>query len=150
MRSRVTRRGLWALLAVSLRPRGGEMQSRLPIIDMHLHARRADYAGRSPPPMCTPFARLPRWDPAPPIATGLIRRRAACANPVPAATTDDSGGPGEFYFGSRGYRARNNSALTLEEVLRSPPAERPVGDWWKRAADFELTDQKGRIYDPSN
>ena len=30
-------------------------QDRQPIIDMHLHAREADYAGPNPPPMCAPF-----------------------------------------------------------------------------------------------
>ncbi len=38
-------------------------QQRLPIIDMHLHARKADYIGTQPPPMCTPFTHMPRWDP---------------------------------------------------------------------------------------
>lgn len=31
-----------------------------PIIDMHMHARKADYMGANPPPMCTPFAEMPR------------------------------------------------------------------------------------------
>ena len=35
---------------------------RLPIIDMHLHARRAAYVGDNPAPMCTPFEIMPRAD----------------------------------------------------------------------------------------
>ena len=31
------------------------------------------------------------------------------------------GGPGEFYFGAKGYRARHQSALTLEETLIRHP-----------------------------
>ena len=38
-------------------------EARLPIIDMHLHARKADYIGSDPPPMGTPFEVKPRWDP---------------------------------------------------------------------------------------
>ena len=37
---------------------------RPPIIDMHLHARAAAYAGADPPAMCTPFEVMPRSDPA--------------------------------------------------------------------------------------
>ena len=43
----------------------------LPIIDMHLHVRRADYVGPNPPPMCAPFTRMPYWDPSRPIEEGL-------------------------------------------------------------------------------
>ena len=45
---------------------GVAAQPRLPIIDMHLHARRADYLGPNPPSMCVPFERMPRWDPSQP------------------------------------------------------------------------------------
>jgi predicted TIM-barrel fold metal-dependent hydrolase len=65
-------------------------QPRPPIIDMHLHARRANYLGPDPPPMCTPFDRMPRWDPSHPIATGLtFGDRPPCQTPIPAATTDE-------------------------------------------------------------
>src|SRR5687767_3267164 len=33
----------------------GEAAAREPIIDMHLHARTANYIGENPPPMCAPF-----------------------------------------------------------------------------------------------
>jgi predicted TIM-barrel fold metal-dependent hydrolase len=199
---------------------------------MHLHARKADYIGPNPPPMCVPFERMPRWDPVQPIETGLTSGEGPpCPAPIAAATTDDQvmretiaimkkrniigmisgapdlmatwkaaaperiiagldlslggpssaahrkvftvdevrrlltsggfqvlgevmtqyegitpddprlepywalaeqlevpvgihigpGGPGEFYFGSKGFRARNSSALTIEEVLIRHP-----------------------------
>jgi|SRR5688572_18997688 len=64
-------------------------QSRLPIIDMHLHIRKADYIGPNPPAMCTPFPVMPRWDPGQPIETAFSSG-PPCAKPIPAATTDDA------------------------------------------------------------
>jgi hypothetical protein len=46
-------------------------EARLPIIDMHLHARKADYIGSNPPAMCTPFEVMPRWDPAECLDAGM-------------------------------------------------------------------------------
>lgn len=64
-------------------------QPRLPILDMHLHARRADYLGSSPPPMCTPFAEMPRWDSSQPGDAGLgFDSEPPCKDPVFAATSD--------------------------------------------------------------
>jgi predicted TIM-barrel fold metal-dependent hydrolase len=60
-----------------------------PILDMHLHVRKADYMGPDPPAMCTPFAVMPRWDNALPPETGLAFQVPPCASPIPAATTDD-------------------------------------------------------------
>jgi uncharacterized protein len=61
---------------------------RAPIIDMHLHARRANYAGPNPPPMCTPFPVMPRADPRG-VREGLVFNvTPPCERPVPAATTD--------------------------------------------------------------
>ncbi|CAN5246841.1 amidohydrolase family protein [soil metagenome] len=37
-------------------------QKRLPIIDMHMHARTADHYGPPPQPMCAEVTRMPRWD----------------------------------------------------------------------------------------
>jgi predicted TIM-barrel fold metal-dependent hydrolase len=62
---------------------------RLPIIDMHLHARRAAYAGDDPPAMCTPFTIMPRSDPARSVYEGMAFNAPPCAQPIPAATTDD-------------------------------------------------------------
>jgi predicted TIM-barrel fold metal-dependent hydrolase len=64
---------------------------RPPIIDMHLHARAADYAGTSPPPMCTPFPVMPRADPSNGPAAGLAMNvDPPCKRPVQAARTDDA------------------------------------------------------------
>src|SRR5688572_13219072 len=35
----------------------------LPILDMHLHARGADFIAANPYPMCAPFEQMPYWDP---------------------------------------------------------------------------------------
>jgi uncharacterized protein len=65
-------------------------QSRLPIIDMHLHARKANYIGPDPPPMCTPFEVMPRWDPAQPVDEGMtFHKMPPCSKPIPAARTDE-------------------------------------------------------------
>lgn len=64
-------------------------QARLPIIDMHLHARKADYIGPDPPPMCTPFEIMPRWDPAQPIDEGMTFHKLPCSKPIPAAHSDE-------------------------------------------------------------
>ena len=65
-------------------------EDRLPIIDMHLHARKADYAGPNPMPMCAPFLVMPRSDPAKSVAEGMTMNiNPPCPNPIPAATTDD-------------------------------------------------------------
>ena len=65
-------------------------ETRLPIIDMHLHARKADYIGSNPPPMCTPFEVMPRWDPARPFDTGMtFHKTPPCKQPIPAARTDE-------------------------------------------------------------
>jgi len=60
---------------------------RLPIIDMHLHARRAAYAGDHPPPMCTPFAIMPRADRA---NAELTFNAPPCERPIPAAASDEA------------------------------------------------------------
>lgn len=65
------------------------LQAREPVIDVHLHVRHADYLGPNPPPMCTPFAVMPRWDPAQPEATALaFAVDPPCTDPIAAATTD--------------------------------------------------------------
>ncbi len=66
-----------------------EPAARLPIIDMHLHARRADYAGPNPPPMCAPFLVMPRSDAANPqeLAFSVF---PPCDAPILPAGTDDA------------------------------------------------------------
>lgn len=64
-------------------------QSRPPIIDMHLHARHAAYMGPNPPPMCAPFAMMPRWDPSKPGESGFtFNTMPPCKQPIFPATSD--------------------------------------------------------------
>ncbi|WP_422060095.1 amidohydrolase family protein [Sphingopyxis sp.] len=64
-------------------------QQHEPIIDMHLHARAARYAGDNPPPMCTPFQIMPRSDPENGVYEGMTFDAEPCDSPVQAATSDD-------------------------------------------------------------
>ena len=80
-----TSRLAWAFLLVS----SASAAQRPPIIDMHLHARPAAYAGANPPPLCAPFEVMPRSDPARGIYEGMEFNRPPCANPIAAATSDD-------------------------------------------------------------
>ena len=63
---------------------------RLPIIDMHLHARQAKYSGDNPMPMCAPFLVMPRSDPKQGPAAGMAMNiDPPCEKPIPAARTDE-------------------------------------------------------------
>ncbi len=80
------------LVAASLLVLAGSAAAaqRLPIIDMHLHARHAKYAGENPMPMCAPFAVMPRSDPKNGPAAGMAMNiDPPCENPIPAASTDE-------------------------------------------------------------
>lgn len=63
--------------------------ARPPIIDMHLHARHAAYAGPNPPPMCAPFLAMPRSDSSDPqeFAFAVV---PPCEHPILPAKTDDA------------------------------------------------------------
>ena len=61
-----------------------------PILDMHLHARAADYAGANPPPMCAPFSIMPRSDPRKGIYEGMEMNGPPCVEPIPAAASDEA------------------------------------------------------------
>jgi hypothetical protein len=61
-----------------------------PILDMHLHARRADYIGPDPPAMCAPFLVMPRWNNAVPAGEGFEFQVPPCSSPIPAATSDEA------------------------------------------------------------
>lgn len=74
------------LLLLTAAARGGQPP---PILDMHLHVRKADYMGPNPPPMCTPFSVMPRWDNDRAIEDGLAFAAPPCAEPILAATTDE-------------------------------------------------------------
>jgi hypothetical protein len=80
---------LWAGCATA--PVRVAVPARLPILDMHMHARRADHYGPPPIPMCTPFERMPSWDPAEPFekAFDAFLKTAPCKEPVQSAMTDD-------------------------------------------------------------
>ena len=56
---------------------------------MHLHARRANYIGPDPMPMCAPFAVMPRSDPKESVRDLVFNVDPPCENPIPAATTDE-------------------------------------------------------------
>jgi predicted TIM-barrel fold metal-dependent hydrolase len=63
---------------------------RLPIIDMHLHARHANYTGDNPMPMCAPFLVMPRSDPKNGVEAGMAMNiDPPCAKPIPALSTDE-------------------------------------------------------------
>lgn len=77
------------MFALLLGPMQAYAQQQLPIIDMHLHARHADYMGPTPPPMCAPFAVMPRWDPSQPGESGLtFNAMPPCEQPIFPATSD--------------------------------------------------------------
>jgi len=77
------------LALASCAPAAQPASPRLPIIDMHLHARHANYAGANPPPMCAPFAVMPRSDAANPQNLAFATD-PPCANPILPATTDEA------------------------------------------------------------
>ncbi|MGB0132436.1 hypothetical protein, partial [Dokdonella sp.] len=77
------------MLGLVLVPLSACATQALPIIDMHLHARHADYMGPNPPPMCAPFSIMPRWDNSVAIEEGLtFSRMPPCEGPILAATSD--------------------------------------------------------------
>jgi predicted TIM-barrel fold metal-dependent hydrolase len=62
-----------------------------PILDMHMHARQAAYAGKNPPPLCAPVAVMPRSDPKNGPEAGLeFEIDPPCAEPIFAERTDDA------------------------------------------------------------
>lgn len=80
--------GLLVLILLPL-PSTANAEQPLPVLDMHLHVRKADYMGPNPPPMCTPFATMPRWDNARPIGTGLTFEAPPCPVPIWPVATDE-------------------------------------------------------------
>jgi uncharacterized protein len=66
-------------------------QERLPIIDVHLHAVRADHLGPPPVAMCTPMP-YPAWDPSRPYGElfGGLARTPPCPDPVWSPMTDEA------------------------------------------------------------
>lgn len=66
-------------------------QERLPILDVHLHAIRADELGPPPLAMCTPIEPFPAWDPARPYQETFMAmsKQPACDDPVWSPMTDE-------------------------------------------------------------
>jgi len=65
-------------------------QDRAPIIDMHLHARKANYIGPNPPPMCAPFTIMPRSDNKESVEAGFtFNAMPPCEKPILPVTTDE-------------------------------------------------------------
>lgn len=103
-----------------------------PIIDMHLHAREASYAGPDPLPMCAPFAVMPRSDPKNGVREGMEMNEIPCAQPIPAARTDEEVLQGTL----REMRANNifgvvsgEPALIAKWVAAAPDRFLPAVDY---------------------
>ncbi len=79
------------LFAVAAAPSGSSAQERPPILDMHMHAYRADQQGPPPMAICAPFESWPDWDPRRPYAETIMAesREPSCANPVWSAESDE-------------------------------------------------------------
>lgn len=62
--------------------------TRLPILDMHMHARTASFYGTPPLPICAPVERMPRWDQRKPMWQDESAP-PPCRNPLMSPETDD-------------------------------------------------------------
>jgi predicted TIM-barrel fold metal-dependent hydrolase len=78
-----------ATLALAAPLAGAAAKAPLPIIDMHMHARPADYYGPPPIPICAPVERMPRWDNAKPLES-MFQGEPLCAHPTMSPLTDDA------------------------------------------------------------
>jgi uncharacterized protein len=67
---------------------GEREEPRLPILDMHLHARTAAHYGPPPVFMCAPAERMPVWDPG--ISLGETLDALDCANRLASPETDEA------------------------------------------------------------
>ena len=100
-------------------------QPPLPVIDVHMHAARAN--GQGPPPiaLCLPFTTMPAWDPIRPYELTLFSRdpkQLACADPIVSPMTDN-----EVMTGTIAAAERRN----VYGVLAGAPAR---VDAWLQAA----------------
>lgn len=82
----------FTILIVALSLSSVRGQSKLPIIDMHLHALSADAQGPPPVAMCTPIHPMPVWDPEKPYSDVLIGmlKEPPCEDPVWSPLTDEA------------------------------------------------------------
>jgi hypothetical protein len=63
-------------------------QRKLPILDMHMHARTAAHYGPPPQPMCAPVEKMPLWDPKESWLDALSKSEV-CKHPVWSPKTDE-------------------------------------------------------------
>lgn len=87
MISHVKLAGLVCALAL-LSGEARAQEKRLPIIDMHMHARTAHHYGPNPGPLCAPVEKMPTWDPATSFGEALEKSEPPCKRPVQPAATD--------------------------------------------------------------
>lgn len=73
---------LFALAFISLAALAVPAQSREPIIDMHIHARRLGPINDAPM-LCSPPSAMPRWDNSKPIGSGV--HEASCSHALAPA-----------------------------------------------------------------
>jgi uncharacterized protein len=78
---------LLCLLAI-LSAEAWAQSKRLPIIDMHMHARTAHHYGPNPGPLCAPVEKMPTWDQIRPFGEALENSAPLCKRPVQPAATD--------------------------------------------------------------
>lgn len=85
----LTLAALPALSAVPASPAAA--QALPPVLDVHLHADRADAQGPPPLAMCTPIAEMPAWDPAVPYGQVFMDmvKNPPCDDPVWSPETDE-------------------------------------------------------------
>ncbi|MFN8582940.1 MAG: amidohydrolase family protein [Gemmatimonadaceae bacterium] len=76
--------GVSVIVATSARA-----QTRLPVLDMHMHAREAAHYGATLLPLCAPVTRMPRWDPRVPFGSDTTTP-ALCAAPLVSPATDSA------------------------------------------------------------
>jgi uncharacterized protein len=79
-------RPLLTLLLVAM---AAAAQARPPILDMHIHARRAGFNGSDAPPLCAPPTVQPRWDNRLQLAEGLSPDPPCAAPLAPGRSADE-------------------------------------------------------------
>ena len=95
--------------------------ARLPILDMHLHARTASFYGKPPLPLCAPVVRMPRWDQQKPMWQDETAP-PLCPSPLMSPTTDE------------GLRRETLSAMERHNVIGVLGGEPTLVEAWVRAA----------------
>ena len=97
-------------------------RERQPIIDMHLHARKGDYAGELPR-LCLPILYMPRWDNALPIDSGQATHvEPSCAHPLVGIT------------GATQFMRETLALMERRNIIAMVSGEPDVMADWKAAA----------------